>query len=97
MKNAVIRTLIVAAAIFFAHPVAAQAAKLVKLIAALDASSVKGKQAKHYKSIPTKLKQTAAALRKAKGLEPTRDAFKKLSRSMVLWATLSKPKGVVVI
>lgn len=77
--------------------VAAQAARLVKLAAALDASSVKGKQGKHYRSIPSKLKQTAAALRKAKGLEPIRDAFKKLSRSMVLWATLSKPKGVVVI
>ena len=77
--------------------VAAAAKAMAKLAAKLNAKGIGGKHAKHYAALPGKLKAAALALHKAKGIEKQRDAFKVLSRSMVLWATLSKPKGVVVI
>ncbi len=77
--------------------VAAVGATMAKMAGKLPTKGFTGKHAKHYAKLPGKIKKTALALSKAKGLEPTRAAFKKLSLPMVLWATLSKPAGVWII
>lgn len=77
--------------------VAAAGKAMAKLALKLDTRSVKGKHVKHYRAIPDKIKKAALELSKAKGLESSRKAFKKLSLPMVLWATLSKPAGVWII
>ena len=73
------------------------AKKIAKLTAKLDASGVKGETAKHYQAMPAKLKAAATKLAGAKGIKAMREAFKSLSRPMVMWTTMSKPTGVNVV
>lgn len=63
----------------------------------LDVGSVTGEHAQHYADLPEKLTKAAAVLAAADGLAASREAFKALSRPMAMWATMSKPKGVVVL
>ena len=74
-----------------------QAHVLQKEAKKLDPKSVTGEHAGHYKDVPKKLQTAAAELRKAKSLKDARDAFKKLSRPMAMWASMAKPKGVFVV
>jgi hypothetical protein len=73
------------------------AKEIVKLAAKLDASGVSGEHAKHYKSVPQTILSAAKELAEAKTITSMRDALKELSKPMVLWATLSKPKGLSVM
>jgi len=73
------------------------AAKIVKLVARVNAKSVSGKHAAHYKKVPGKIKAAAAKVAKAKGIARQRDAFKELSRPMAMWATMSKPATINVV
>lgn len=73
-----------------AASIAAQAAKL-------DASTVTGEHATHYKSVPGKLRLAAGNLAKAKNIEAARKVMKELSKPMAMWGTMSKPAGVDVV
>lgn len=74
------------------------AAKSIATHAAkLDAKSVKGEHAEHYKHLPMKLEKAAKVLNKATTIEATREAFKQLSKPMAAWGTMSKPEGVDVL
>jgi hypothetical protein len=77
--------------------VQAAAKALGKAAAGLDAGAVKGPAAKQYAELVKKLKAAAPKLVAASGLEARRAAFKELSRPLVLWATLSKPKDLNVV
>ena len=65
--------------------------------ATLDASSVTGEHASHYKNVPTNLQKAAQTLGQAKTLEEARASFKKLSMPMAMWVTMSKPKEIDVL
>ena len=73
------------------------AKRIAALAPKLDAESVQGKHAAHYKKMPTKIKAAATKLGKATEIEKQRAAFKELSRPMAMWATMSKPPGVNVV
>lgn len=77
--------------------VAAAARKLVKLAGKVDAGSVSGKHKEHYKGIPAKIKAAAGELAEAKGIKARREAFKKLSRPLAMWVTMSEPEGLSVV
>jgi uncharacterized protein YfiM (DUF2279 family) len=77
--------------------VAKAAKKLASLTKALKPKRVTGKHAKHYATLPAKLKAAAQKVAKAKGIKAQREAYKALSRPMALWATMSKPAGVNVV
>lgn len=74
--------------------VAAAAAKIKKLAVKLPAAKASGKHAAKYEKLPAKIKAGAAAVGEAKGIKAVRQAFKKLSKPMVLWAALSQPAGL---
>lgn len=76
--------------------IAAVGRGIAKLAAKLDPASVKGASAAQLKELPAKLKSAAEKLAAAKGLARARDAFKELSRPLVLWATLTRPADVNV-
>ena len=59
----------------------------------LDAKTVTGEHAAHYRDLPTQLQHAAAAV----SLEATREAFKQLSKPMAMWATMSQHPGVDVV
>jgi hypothetical protein len=65
--------------------------------ATIDASSVTGEYAAHYKDVPTNLQKAAQTLSQAKTLDEARASFKKLSMPMVMWVTMSKPKDIDVL
>ncbi len=65
--------------------------------ATIDASSVTGEHAAHYKDVPTNLQKAAQTLSQAKTLDEARASFKKLSMPMVMWVTMSKPKDIDVL
>ncbi len=74
------------------------AAKTIGTLAKkLDTASVKGEHAKHYKDIPGHLQKAATELAKATTVDAAREAFKKLSKPMAMWGTMSKPAGVDVV
>ncbi len=77
--------------------VAAAAKKIEELASKLDASTVKGQHAKHYKDIPKNIKNSAAKLAAAKDIVEMREALKDLSKPFAMWATMSKPKGISVM
>ena len=77
--------------------VPASAKQIVAHTASLDATSVTGEHAAHYKNVPANLRKAAQALSEAKTLDDGRASFKKLSMPMAMWATMSKPKGVDVL
>lgn len=77
--------------------VAGAAKKITRLTAKVDVKTVKGEHAGHYKDLPKKIKTAAIALSKIKGLKEQREAFKPLSRPLVMWATMSKPDGINVV
>lgn len=75
-----------------------KAAKTIETLAAkLDASTLTGMHATHFKNIPATLKATAGKLAAAKDIAAMREALKELSKPMAMWATMSKPKGVSVM
>lgn len=81
-----------------AHKGTAPLARTIATLAGkLNTRKLSGKHVKHLKTIPAKIKKAALALHRARGLEPKRKAFKKLSLPLVLWATLTKPKGIWII
>jgi hypothetical protein len=63
----------------------------------VDASSVTGEHAAHYKDLPKNLRAAAEKLARASSIELAREAFKDLSKPMAMWGTMSKPHGVVVM
>lgn len=63
----------------------------------LDATTVTGEHAEHYKKLPMKIKAAALAMSKATSIETARNAFRELSKPMAMWGTMSKPKGVDVL
>jgi Cu(I)/Ag(I) efflux system membrane fusion protein len=73
------------------------AKKIVKLSKKLDPNSVSGEHAAHYASLPKKIADAAGTLAKAKKIADAREAFKRLSRPLSMWVTMSKPKGLNVI
>ena len=73
------------------------AKKIAKLAKKLNAKTVTGKHKDHYATLPKKIQDAAAKLVKAKELDAVRDAFKELSRPLVMWATMSKPNGIHVL
>lgn len=77
--------------------VAKAAKRIATLTRKLDPRAVSGKRQVHFAALPGKLLRAASKLASAKSLAAAREAFKALSRPMVLWATLSKPAGVNVL
>ena len=65
--------------------------------ATVDASSVTGEHAAHYKNVPTNLRKAAQTLSQAKTLDEARASFKKLSMPMAMWVTMSEPKNIDVL
>lgn len=51
----------------------------------------------HYRDLPMKIKRAAQELAQGKEITAMRESFKSLSRPMVMWGTMSKPKGVYVV
>jgi hypothetical protein len=80
-----------------ADGVEASAKAIAKLTKKVSAKGIAGAQAKHYQALPATLHRAALALRRAKGLDKQREAFKSLSRAMALWVSISKPVGVNVV
>ena len=74
-----------------------RAGAIAKHAGVLDAASVSGEHAAHYKNVPTNLKIAAQILGEAQTLDKARESFKKLSRPMAMWVTMSKPKGIDVV
>jgi len=74
-----------------------KAEAIAKQAGELDAGSVSGEHAAHYKKVPAKLKKSAQALSKAQSLEGARESFKQLSKPMAMWVTMSKPKNIDVL
>lgn len=73
-------------------------AQAIKLAAAkLDPKTVTGAHAGHFAKLPAKIGAAAAALEGAKDLKAAREAFKALSRPVVMWASMSKPEGLSVM
>jgi Cu(I)/Ag(I) efflux system membrane fusion protein len=77
--------------------VVAQARSIEEAAKSLDPSHLAGEHADHYKTVPQKLGEAAAAMGKASDLEQAREALKGLSKPMAMWATMSKPKGINVV
>ena len=72
------------------------AAEIERLANKLDASTVSGEHAKHFKNIPYKLKTSAQQLKTSKDINAMRESLKELSKPMAMWVTMSKPKGIYV-
>lgn len=77
--------------------VKAAAKSISKATAKLDAKSVTGEHASHYKNLSANIKKAAEALSKANDIKKVREAFKELSRPMAMWGTMSKPDGIDVL
>jgi len=77
--------------------VAEQARSIEESAKSLDPTHLGGEHADHYKTVPQKLQEAAAAMQKATDLEQAREALKGLSKPMAMWATMSKPKGINVV
>jgi hypothetical protein len=74
-----------------------EAERIAQLAAKLDLETVTREDARYYKDIPAKLRKAAQALGRAKSLDEARDAYKRLSMPMGMWASLAKPKGIDVV
>lgn len=77
--------------------VKAAAQSIVKQAKNLDAKSVTGEHANHYKDLPQKISDAANAVAKAAALDAARESFKELSKPMAMWGTMSKPASVSVV
>lgn len=77
--------------------VRAAAKRVLAATTNLEKAKVTGEHASHYESLPAKIAKAAKALAKAMKLEDTRETFKKLSRPMAMWGTMSKPAGIDVV
>lgn len=75
----------------------AAAHALAQAASRLDATSVTGEHATHYKDVPANLQRAAEALVKARDVAAAREAFKLLSQPIAMWATMSHPDGVDVL
>ena len=73
------------------------AESITKRAASLDPASVSGQHAAHYKEVPPELEKAAREPGAARALDGAREAFKKLSQPIAMWATMSKPKNVDVL
>jgi Cu(I)/Ag(I) efflux system membrane fusion protein len=73
------------------------AEQIVALADNVDAKTVTGEHAMHYTDLPMKIKRAAQELAQGKEITAMREAFKSLSRPMVMWGTMSKPKGIYVV
>jgi len=76
---------------------AAAAARIEKLARQLPAPEAKGKKGKALGKVAGKLAKHAAVMKGKKELKALREAYKKLSRPMVLWATLTDPAGIKIV
>ena len=75
-----------------------EAAKTVATLAAnLDSLIVTGMHAKHYETIPAKIKAAARKLAATKDISAMRETLKDLSKPMSMWVTMSQPQGVSVM
>ncbi len=77
--------------------VAEQAGSIEEAAKSLDSTHLAGEHADHYKTVPQKLQDAAAAMQKATDLAQAREALKGLSKPMAMWATMAKPKGINVV
>lgn len=77
--------------------VRSEAKRIAERTPKLDPKGVTGEHEAHYKDIPAKLKAAAQTLSRAKTLEEARDAYKKLSMPMGMWASMSQPAGIDVV
>lgn len=77
--------------------VAKHATAIKQAVATLDPKTVTGEHAAHFAKLPEKIGTAAAALEGAKDIKAAREAFKALSRPVVMWASMSKPAGISVM
>jgi hypothetical protein len=73
------------------------AAAIKQAVAKLDPKTVNGQHAGHFAALPEKIATAAAALEGAQDIKAAREAFKALSRPVVMWASMSKPEGISVM
>lgn len=73
------------------------AAAILKAAKRLDVSSVTGEHKSHYKNVPRDILSASQTLSAAKDIKQARDAFKKLSKPMAMWASMAKPHGTYVM
>jgi Cu(I)/Ag(I) efflux system membrane fusion protein len=73
------------------------AEQIVALTDNVDAKTVTGEHAMHYKDLPVKIKKAAQELARGKEIAVMRETFKSLSRPMAMWGTMSQPQGIYVV
>ena len=81
----------------FPAPAVQAARQIAKEAPALDLASIAAKHREHMKDVPQQLEAAARLVQKAKDLAGAREAFKQLSRPMVMWASMAPPTGVSVM
>ena len=62
----------------------------------LEPNKVVGEHASHYKHVPMNLIKAAEKIKSAKSVDEAREAFKKMSQPMAMWAGMAKPDGYEV-
>ncbi len=72
--------------------VTSSAKKIRTLSESLAKTKIPKEHQKHYKKIPMDLKMTAAELSQSKDLKTGREAFKKMSRSVAMWFSMTPQK-----
>lgn len=77
--------------------VAKHAAAIAKAAATLDAKTIPAAHAAHLSAVPGKIEAAAKAIQAAGDIKGAREAFKGLSKPMVMWASMLKPAGVSVM
>lgn len=77
--------------------VSAAAAQIAAAAAKLSPPAVTGAHAARYAALPADLAAAARAVEQAGDLAATREAFKRLSKPMALWASVRAPEGIDVV
>ena len=77
--------------------VAKNAEAIAKAAATLDAKTIPAAHADHLSAVPAKIAAAAATLKGAADIKAAREAYKDLSKPMVMWASMLKPAGVSVM
>ncbi|MGK0359058.1 MAG: hypothetical protein ACI9U2_001354 [Bradymonadia bacterium] len=77
--------------------VAQNAAAIATAAATLDAKTIPAAHAAHLSALPGKIAAAATTLKAASDIKGAREAFKDLSKPMVMWASMLKPAGVSVM
>ncbi len=72
------------------------ASSMSEKLKTLDASKLTGKHKDHYAKLPEKLRAATSELAKSNEIENARELFKNVSRPMVMWVSMTRPKNVYV-